>query len=272
MKGLGVSILKEKELAIVEEMGNEKAKKIWLARFADIKGFYPDPNCLKELLEHLNEKYVLKRFYAEKSEIDRISVISKEDNPLHSRSFEMVKKKSSSSTLNSSISSVCSDNTHDLKFDFLNQTTKQPSLFKKMSSETLITKKEHSITKDFTFPVVTKKSENNITHTTRNNELKTFDFTRPDLPQHNVATPTVVNNTNTRNVPTHDFTKSAKMMDDLNDLFKNYNQPDSLDQLFYQYNFATGNHMRTNTNNYQHTARNMYSNGLDCIYGINKKN
>ena len=69
VKGIGVTVLKEKEVNFIEEMGNEvnimltckNARKIWLAKFEDIKGLYPNPKDMLEMQEHLREKYILKR-------------------------------------------------------------------------------------------------------------------------------------------------------------------------------------------------------------------
>jgi len=273
-----------------------------LAKFREIKGVYPNPKDILEVQEHLKEKYVLKRFY-------------KEDG-FHSYKSAEVKKPFSE---NNSVNHANIFNETDFKFE-----KTQPSKFKKFSSGTITTKlnietKSDSPTQEKNFPLTSRKTTENIVtrsnpisisqgndlsqqqsqmNTCRNVENKAFDFSRvssqssfntnnTSINTNNSSSTTAPTNNTTTNAPfTHDFTKSVKMMESLNNLYSGYNaekKVDPLDQLFYQYNFTSGNNMRMNGNHTQYTQYNpyqvpqynqpMYNNSqMGCNYGINSFN
>jgi len=293
-------------------MGNEKARKIWLDKFADIKGLYPNAKNSLEFQEHLHEKYILKRFYADSDKV------STKDNSYQSSKSCEIKKTQSQSAINSSNNSMNNStifNDNDFKFDSQSETLK-PSKFKKIqsSSEIVSALKIETNSMSFankpksiiSFPLTTRKSDNSIVSsslisqpiikTDRNLLEKSFDFshinnsllTKTVSPNVNNTTVTTTSSGNSNgNFPfTHDFTKSAKMMDDLTTLYSGYTaekKVDPLDKLFYQYNFSSGNHMRMNANSNMrpndnshqvpfYNNQNVYNRGhLDSIYGINSQ-
>ena len=63
VKGTGVSIFKEKEIDLLDKMGNENAKKIWMGKFKENSDKKPDPKDAEELKRFLITKYKDKRFY-----------------------------------------------------------------------------------------------------------------------------------------------------------------------------------------------------------------
>jgi len=309
VKGLGVSILKDKELATVEEMGNQNARKIWLAKFDDIKGFYPNPKDMLAMQEHFQEKYILKRFYADKTKTDISTKNTRDNSFLSVKSCEVKKTHSVTSGNNSMNNSVFTET--DFKFDC---NSEKPSSFKKMPSEAIRSPLKIETRQENSFknpPLTSRKSENNITcskfapvnipqTTTAGNKM--FDFTRCNTSesvsdsttvQHTVPLTNIpqVNQVNNKNFTfTHDFTKSVKVMDTLNNLYNGYTpekKVDPLDKLFYQYNFSSGNHMRMNANSNPVQNQNfnpnqpvlyynnqpVYTNNsqLDSIYGLNSR-
>jgi len=232
----------------------------------EIRGRYPNAKDLLDVQEHLKEKYIQKRFYVPYN-ADAI----KEDNMSQgSISFKSCDVKNTSVISTNNNSMLESD-----KFDSksaspgtveTNNVLKKPSMFKKCQSSQIV----HNENKAFDFSLCESlfASNNNNNVNTNNNNINN-------------------NNTSTQcntptNLMTHDFTKSKKVMDCVNDIYQSYNSEkkiDPLDKLFYQYNFSTGNHMRMNNNNnntnnqYYSQQTNMYNNNnnqLDCIYGINK--
>jgi hypothetical protein len=305
VKGLGVSVFKDKEVAVVEEMGNENAWKIWLAKFRDIKGAYPNHKDILEVQEHLREKYVLKRYY-------------KDVNKSCDTTNTSVKKPFSE---NNSVNHSNIFSETDFKFE-----TKVPSTFKKHSSSTITStlkidnKTEIQDNDARNLPLTSRKTTENINwsnpiissipqpiNTCRNTESKGFDFSKcnnssfsnTSTNSTNSTNMTVTTSTSTNNAPTiapmapftHDFTKSVKMMESLNNLYSGYDaekKVDPLDKLFYQYNFSSGNNMRTNNhNNSAYQMNNQYNNQYtpqynqyqyqvynqqmynNCKYGIN---
>jgi len=306
VKGLGVTVFKDKEVTFFEEMGNENAGKIWLAKFDDIKGLCPNTKDLLDFQEYLREKYILKRFYADN---DKIS--TKENSSyLSNKSCEIKKAQSAVNSSNNSMNNSIIFNDNDFKFDSQSETAK-PSKFKKLQSSSEISSlkidtKNMLFThkpKETSIPLTTRKSDNNIvvsnlisqpnqTNTCRNINNKTFDFNNCNssfntnsTTANNTTVTTNTSNNNTNFPFTHDFTKNVKMMENLNNLYSGYTEQkkvDPLDQLFYQYNFSSGNHMRVNANpnvhlnNYSHQLpiynnQNLYNNRahLDRIYGVN---
>jgi len=255
VKGLGVSVLKDKEVLFVEEMGNQNAKKIWLAKFDDIRGKCPNSRDLLDVQQHLNEIYVQKRYYvavATPTETDNSSL----NNTIISFKSCDVKNTSVNSTNNNSMIE------NDTKFDSksaspgsnVDNTTKKPSMFKKSQSTQIVQNIDKNI------PLTTKNSSDN----------KVFDFSLFESSFNSASNNNTQNSNQNNNLVTHDFTKNKKVMDCVNDLYKNYNtekKVDNLDKLFYQYNFSTGNNMRTNTqpmnNMYQtpyYQQNNMFNN------------
>jgi len=313
VKGLGVSIFKDKEVSTVEEMGNEKAWKVWLAKFREIKGVYPNPKDILEIQEHLREKYILKRFFK-----------SEEFGFQDTTSFRSAEVKNSNKVINSETNSNNgSVNTADVKmfnegdFKFENNIeVKPPSKFKKFSSAVissnlkidsnvptndvsvnvpLTTKKSDILTRSSTTSTQSSQS-NNVPQTSKNVERGNFDFSLCDA-NTSYSSNSSNNNGNLNNnnqAFTHDFTKSVKMMESLNNLYSGYNaekKVDPLDQLFNQYNFNSGNNMRSfkpqqqqfnhnlnnnyqmnNVNNVPYNNGFQYNNNSGCMYGINGMN
>jgi len=277
---LGVSTFKEKEVAFIEELGNENARKTWLGLLADIKGRYPNPKALLELQEHFREKYIEKRFYKENYTFDNNSSVNS----------------SNTSTPRGSLGN--SSNNNSINEFKLESPQKKPSMFKKSQSSQVVhdppvinITSTQNVRPNFVFeknpPFTTRHSSDKVLITTpslsRNN--KEFDFSQCDGVKSSSTSSTNVVNKNDNVLPrkntvnnadftlTHDFTKSIKVMDSLNNLYQGYveKKVDPLDKLFYQYNFSSGNNMRSvqpNNMPYQH---NVYNNQLDCIYGINSQ-
>ena len=63
VKGIGVTIFNQKEMEILENNGNEKAKKIWLGKYKKNKDKVPSVSDDDELKEFLKEKYQDKKWY-----------------------------------------------------------------------------------------------------------------------------------------------------------------------------------------------------------------
>lgn len=63
VKGTGVSIFTEKEISALEAMGNDNAKKIWMAKFREDRNRLPNSKNSDEIKKHLVEKYNEKRYY-----------------------------------------------------------------------------------------------------------------------------------------------------------------------------------------------------------------
>ena len=63
VKGTGVSIFKEKEIDLLDTVGNENARKIWLAKWDDERDKMPNPKNSDEVKRHLVDKYKDKRYY-----------------------------------------------------------------------------------------------------------------------------------------------------------------------------------------------------------------
>jgi hypothetical protein len=275
VKGLGVSVLKDKEISFIEEMGNENAKKTWLAKFDDIRGKCPNSKDLLDVQQHLNEIYIQKRYF----------VAEEKDNS----SLNTFISYKSCDVKNTSVTSTNNNSMLDDKFDSKSANpvsnvescvTKKPSMFKKSQSSQVV----HNVGKNI--PLTTSNSCDNMwnmpvqnTTSYKSTDNKAFDFSLLDN-----TFKASMNNTQTNTVnsslPTHDFTKNGKVMNCVNNLYQNYNSEkkiDVLDKLFYEYNFSTGNNMRTNTRPTNTNTQNMYeqnmynNNKLDCIYGINKQ-
>lgn len=64
VKGLGVSNFTDKEIAFLQEMGNDKAKDIWMAKFNPDRHKLPKPNDENSIKEHLKLKYTNKKWYS----------------------------------------------------------------------------------------------------------------------------------------------------------------------------------------------------------------
>jgi len=286
IKGIAVSILKDKEVLFMEEMGNENAKKKWMAKFDDIKGRYPNSKDLLDVQEHLKEKYVSKRFYVSNTETFKDN---SSETP-SSKSCDIVKTSSISSTNNNSMLE------NDFKIESHGESPlKKPSMFKKCQSSQIV----HPVDNATHVPLVRNSSDNmwNLPEQNNNKGSSVFDFNFCEKSfTNNDSANTTSNNTpvkttpiistNTTNQPTftHDFTKTNKVMESVDNIYQHYNAQkkiDPLDKLFYQYNFSTGNHMRMNNNqppmnSYQmpyYQQPRMYNNTsqLDSIYGINNK-
>lgn len=186
VKGLGVSIIKDKEVAKLEEMGNENAWNVWLAKFRDIKGVYPNSNDMLQLQEHLKEKYVLKRFYMD---TDKVST---KDNSYHSyKSCEVKKTRSETNSVNDSNINVFNET--DFRFDNQSETAK-PSKFKKFSSATITSSlkietnqnnqsgpgQNQNQNRQTNIPLTSRKSDNNIvcSHPTQVTKVNTLNTSR----------------------------------------------------------------------------------------------
>ena len=63
VKGTGVSIFTEKEIDLLDTVGNENASKIWLAKWDDERDKMPNPKDSDEVKRHLIDKYKDKRYY-----------------------------------------------------------------------------------------------------------------------------------------------------------------------------------------------------------------
>ena len=63
VKGIGLTIFNEKEMEILENNGNEKAKKIWLAKYKKGKDKVASLDDDEQLKDFLKEKYLDKRWY-----------------------------------------------------------------------------------------------------------------------------------------------------------------------------------------------------------------
>lgn len=63
VKGTGVSIFTEKEIDLLDSVGNENARKIWLAKWDDERDKMPNPKNSDEVKRHLIDKYKDKRYY-----------------------------------------------------------------------------------------------------------------------------------------------------------------------------------------------------------------
>ena len=63
VKGTGVSIFTEKEIDLLDTVGNENARKIWLAKWDDEGDKMPNPKNSDEVKRHLVDKYKDKRYY-----------------------------------------------------------------------------------------------------------------------------------------------------------------------------------------------------------------
>ena len=63
VKGIGLTIFNEKEMEVLEQNGNEAAKKIWLAKYKKGKDIAPSLDDDKQLKDFLSEKYIDKRWY-----------------------------------------------------------------------------------------------------------------------------------------------------------------------------------------------------------------
>ena len=63
VKGTGVSIFTEKEIDLLDTVGNENARKIWLAKWDDERDKMPNPKNSDEVKRHLVDKYKDKRYY-----------------------------------------------------------------------------------------------------------------------------------------------------------------------------------------------------------------
>jgi hypothetical protein len=62
VKGIGVSIFSDNDLALLTKMGNDNAKNIWLAKFDTKKEKIPDPKDSEAIRKHITLKYKEKRF------------------------------------------------------------------------------------------------------------------------------------------------------------------------------------------------------------------
>ena len=63
VKGIGLTIFNEKEMEVLEQNGNEAAKKIWLAKYKKGKDIAPSLDDDKQLKDFLSEKYIDKKWY-----------------------------------------------------------------------------------------------------------------------------------------------------------------------------------------------------------------
>ena len=63
VKGTGVSIFTEKEIDLLDTVGNENASKIWLAKWDDERDKMPNPKDSDEVKRHLIDKYKDKKYY-----------------------------------------------------------------------------------------------------------------------------------------------------------------------------------------------------------------
>ena len=63
VKGTGVSIFTEKEIDLLDTVGNENASKIWLAKWDDERDKMPNPKDSDEVKRHLIDKYKDKRYH-----------------------------------------------------------------------------------------------------------------------------------------------------------------------------------------------------------------
>lgn len=67
VKGLGVSNFSEKEISLLQDIGNDNAHEIWMAKFNSSKDKLPKVNDENSIKEHLKLKYIEKKWYQSKS-------------------------------------------------------------------------------------------------------------------------------------------------------------------------------------------------------------
>ena len=67
VKGLGVSNFSDKEINFLQEMGNDNAKEIWMAKFNPEKHKLPKATDENSIKDHLKLKYVEKKWYKKTS-------------------------------------------------------------------------------------------------------------------------------------------------------------------------------------------------------------
>ena len=71
VKGTGVSIFNQKEIDILDNMGNEKAAKIWLAKYKEGKDKSPGLKDDDSLRKFIKDKYEEKRWYKKPKKIKK---------------------------------------------------------------------------------------------------------------------------------------------------------------------------------------------------------
>jgi hypothetical protein len=86
VKGLGVCNFSEKEIAFLQEMGNDNAQKIWLAKFNTSKHSLPKSTDENAVKDHLKSKYIDKKWYSakgvEEKKEDKVKVEVNDDSDL----------------------------------------------------------------------------------------------------------------------------------------------------------------------------------------------
>lgn len=86
VKGLGVSNFSEKEIAFLQEMGNDNAQKLWLAKLNTSKHSLPKSTDEVAVKEHIKSKYVDKKWYSikgvEEKKEDKSKVEANDDSDL----------------------------------------------------------------------------------------------------------------------------------------------------------------------------------------------
>ena len=70
VKGISVSIFTEKEVEQLDKIGNENAKKVWMAKFKGDEDRLPNPKDSDEVKRFLIDKYNDKKYYKKKKKKD----------------------------------------------------------------------------------------------------------------------------------------------------------------------------------------------------------
>ena len=105
VKGISVSIFTEKEVEQLDKIGNENAKKVWMAKFKGDEDRLPNPKDSDEVKRFLIDKYNDKKFYKKKKKKDDDEDEEEEENKKKKKKKNKNKKKESSSSEEESESS-----------------------------------------------------------------------------------------------------------------------------------------------------------------------
>ena len=105
VKGISVSIFTEKEVEQLDKIGNENAKKVWMAKFKGDEDRLPNPKDSDEVKRFLIDKYNDKKYYKKKKKKDDDEDEEEEENKKKKKKKNKNKKKESSSSEEESESS-----------------------------------------------------------------------------------------------------------------------------------------------------------------------
>jgi len=96
VKGISVSIFTEKEVEQLDKIGNENAKKVWMAKFKGDEDRLPNPKDSDEVKRFLIDKYNDKKYYKKKKKKDDDEDEEEEENKKKKKKKNKNKKKESS--------------------------------------------------------------------------------------------------------------------------------------------------------------------------------